>query len=67
MSARSRALFNLAGKISDRIRGGKLPKDVKVTKVERYEAPPSSKAVRRAEGHGQGDGATRRRSGPGAE
>lgn len=52
----------LSGKISDFIRGGKLPKDVHVTGA-RPEASdiPSDAAVRRAEGHGLGRGATRAR------
>lgn len=53
----------LSGKISDRIRGGDLPKDVVVTKTERQEPPPSSKAVRSAKGQSLGTGAERRRNG----
>jgi hypothetical protein len=56
-------MMNLKGVISDMIRGGKLPKDVHVV-GPRPEASdiPSTRAVRRAEGHGLGQGATRRRS-----
>lgn len=57
-------MFELGGKISDRIRGT-LMKDVQIT-TERVEAPPTTKAIKNAEGHGLGQGATRRRSGPGA-
>jgi hypothetical protein len=53
----------LSGKISDRIRGGDLPKDVVVTKTERHEPPPSDKAVRDAKGRSLGTGAERRRNG----
>lgn len=55
-------MFFLSGKISDRLRSGKLPKDVQI-KTERYEQPPATKAVKRAQGRGLGQGATRRRSG----
>lgn len=53
----------LSGKISDRIRDGKLPKDVVVIKTERYEPPPSDEAVRAAKGRSLGTGAERRRNG----
>jgi hypothetical protein len=54
----------LSGKISDRIRGGDLPKNVQVT-GPRADADdrPSAKAVRSAKGHGLGKGATRARNG----
>lgn len=54
----------LGGKISDKIRSGELPDDVQVT-GPRVEADdrPSVKAVRNAEGHGLGKGATESRSG----
>ena len=57
------AMKELPGKISDRIRGGKLPKDVVVTKTERHEPPPSDEAVRAAKGRSLGTGAERRRNG----
>lgn len=54
----------LNGKISDMIRGGKLPKDVQVT-GPRVEADdrPSTRAVRNGRGQGLGNGATRARNG----
>jgi hypothetical protein len=54
----------LSGKISDMIRGGKLPGDVHVTGA-RPEADdrPSARAVRDARGQGLGKGATRARNG----
>lgn len=56
--------MKLSGKISDRIRDGKLPADVQVT-GPRPEADdrPSAAAVRSASGQGLGQGATRARSG----
>ena len=53
----------LSGKISDRIRGGELPKDVEVIKTDRSEPPPSSQSVRDAGGRSLGTGAERRRNG----
>jgi hypothetical protein len=53
----------LSGKISDKIRGGKLPKDVEVIKTDRVEPPPSSRAVRDGSGRSLGSGAERRRNG----
>jgi hypothetical protein len=50
----------LSGKISDRIRGGKLPKNVQLD-LPRTQPAPSSKAVRGGSGQGLGKGATRRR------
>lgn len=52
----------LRGIISDRIRSGELPPDVRV-KYTRTEDKPSAKAVRDGSGKGLGQGATRRRSG----
>jgi hypothetical protein len=54
----------LSGKISDRIRGGELPRDVQVT-GPRPEADdrPSAAAVRRGSGQGLGRGAHRSRNG----
>jgi len=58
-------MFSLSGKISDFIRGGKLPKDVHVTGSMRGhgETPPSPKSIRSARGQGLGKGAQRRRNG----
>lgn len=56
-------MFSLSGKISDKIRSGTLPKDVQLTKKDRSEPPPSSKAVRAAKGQSLGTGAERRRNG----
>lgn len=54
----------LSGKISDRIRGGKLPKNVQVTGPRvAADDRPSAKAVRTASGRGLGKGATRARNG----
>jgi hypothetical protein len=50
----------LKGKISDRIRSGKLPKDVKVN-YERGTDPPATSSVRHGSGQGLGQGATRAR------
>lgn len=57
-------MHQLHGPISDRIRSRELPADVQVT-GPRAEADdrPSAEAVRNAEGHGLGKGATRARSG----
>lgn len=55
----------LSGKISDRIRGGKLPADVAL-KYERPELAsdlPQADSVRHGEGHGLGHGADRARNG----
>jgi hypothetical protein len=54
-------MFFLKGKISDRIRAGKLPKDVKHVYVRQPEVPTPA-AVRSAKGQGLGKGATRARS-----
>lgn len=61
----------LSGKISDRIRSkgpDKLPDDVHVLrKLPRHEELPSPDAIRHGSGQGVGQGATRARSGEGAE
>lgn len=61
----------LSGKISDRIRSkgeDQLPPDVRVTrKLPRHEELPSPDAVRHGSGQGLGHGATRGRSGEGAQ
>lgn len=55
----------LGGKTSDRIRSGDIPKDAVPTNRARAAADetPSMDAVRRAEGHGLGRGATTGRNG----
>ncbi len=54
----------LKGKTSDRIRSGKIPSDaLNVKRLDNAEDMPSAKAIRRAEGHGMGKGATARRGG----
>ncbi len=56
----------LNGKISDKLRA-KLAADDPAWSAKRHgEEPPTVESVRNAEGHGMGDGATRRRSGEGA-
>ena len=58
----------LSGKTSDRIRSGKIAHDwLGIGKARPGDDPPSPAAVRSAEGHGLGSGATARRSGPGAD
>ena len=54
----------LKGIISDRIRSGKLPKDVahKLDSRSTAAEQPSAKAVRDGKGQGLGRGATRARS-----
>lgn len=56
-------MFSLSGKISDMIRGGKLPKDVQTTSIKRAPETPSAKAVKSAKGRSMGKGAERRRNG----
>ena len=53
-------MFPLKGKISDRIRSGKLPKDVQLN-PPRTTPAPSAKSVRGGKGQGLGKGATRGR------
>jgi len=54
----------LSGKISDMIRGGRLPSDVQVTGPRaQADDRPSARAVRRGQGQGLGKGATRARNG----
>jgi hypothetical protein len=55
----------LSGKTSDRIRSGKIPNDAVPTGKARPQADetPSTDAIRRAEGHGLGRGASRGRNG----
>ena len=55
-------MFKAKGKISNALRGKKLPEDVQI-KVDRTEPAPSADAVRHGSGYGLGAGATRRRSG----
>lgn len=57
----------LGGKISDKLRAKFDPSDPVWTAKRQGEAPPSADSIRHAEGHGVGNGATRRRSGEGAE
>lgn len=57
----------LSGTISDRLRKLFAPGDPAWTAKRQGEAPPSAKAVRSAQGRGLGKGATRKRSGEGAE
>jgi len=52
----------LRGIISDRIRSGELPPDVRVNYTRTVEKP-SVKAVKGGSGQGLGQGATRKRSG----
>jgi hypothetical protein len=56
----------LFGKITNRIIGGEIPHDAVFPAKRPGAAPPTSAAIRAAEGHGLGRGATRKRSGPGA-
>lgn len=55
-------MIPLGGKISDRIRAGKLPADVQGN-PSREQPEPKPESVRHGEGHGLGRGATRARSG----
>lgn len=52
----------LSGVISNRIRGGQLPPDVKL-KYQREQEPPSPDAVRQGQGIYLGHGAETRRNG----
>lgn len=56
---------SLAGKISDFIRSGKLPKDTHVVgkRPESGADMPTTKAIKSAKGQGLGKGATRKRNG----
>jgi hypothetical protein len=58
--------FHILGKITKRILSGEIPPDSLSSKRLPVDNTPSSKAVRRARGQGLGNGATRKRSGPGA-
>ena len=51
-------MFNLFGKISDRIRSGDIPADA-VTSERSSSPEPSAKSVKRASGRGLGRGALR--------
>lgn len=53
----------LSGKTSDRIRSGEIPADSLSKGRDLGQEPPSSSAVRNAEGHGLGNGATSARNG----
>ncbi len=57
----------LSGAISARLRKLLSPTDPAWTAKRQGEAPPSPAAVRNASGRGLGKGATRKRSGEGAE
>lgn len=57
----------LGGKISDKLRATLKADDPAWTAKRQGEAPPSDDAVRNARGQGLGKGATRGRSGEGAE
>lgn len=52
----------LSGKITDRIKSGDIPAEA-TKKVDRADDKPSVKAIKSAEGHGLGKGATRGRNG----
>jgi hypothetical protein len=58
---------SLGGVISDRLRKLFEPNDPAWTAKRQGEAPPSTKAIRSAKGQGLGKGATRKRSGEGAQ
>lgn len=59
-------MFNLSGKISDRIRNGNIPAEsLTKVRVETAEEMPTPDQVRRASGRGLGSGATRARNGEG--
>lgn len=53
----------LSGKTSDRIRSGEIPADSLAKGRDLGEAPPTPEAIRAAEGHGLGAGATEARNG----
>ena len=53
----------LSGSTSDRIRSGDIPADALSKGRDLGEAPPSDAAVRSAQGHGLGSGATTARNG----
>lgn len=57
----------LSGIISDRLRKILSPNDPAWTAKRQGDPPPSPSAVRNASGRGLGKGATRKRSGEGAQ
>lgn len=59
-------MVELSGIISDRIRRGEIDADP-LAKRTPVDESPSPDSLRYGEGHGLGQGATRKRSGPGAQ
>lgn len=59
-------MTSLLGKITARILRGEIPQDAVFPAKRPGSPPPSDAAVKGAKGQGLGNGATRKRSGPGA-
>lgn len=59
-------MVELSGVISDRIRRGEIAADPLAKRTATDESP-SMESLLNGEGHGLGEGATRHRSGPGAQ
>jgi hypothetical protein len=57
---------HIVGKITERILKGLIPKESVFPAKRPGTEPPTTKAIRNAKGQGLGNGATRKRSGPGA-